>query len=242
MPGARGGAVSLVILGALVNGALTVAGGVAGLALRRRVSQGLGDFLMEGLGLCVILVAAGGMTGSTPVLAVVASVVLGSLLGRALDIEGALRRLGDRVQDALAHRFRGSAAMGRFSEGFVAATLFICVGSMAVVGSLQSGLSGDHSTLFAKGAIDMVVAVMAASMGVGVPFSGICAFAYEALLSAGASLLSPVLTDAVISAMTVTGSLLLLAVGLNMLGVTRIKVADMLPAAFVPVLFAPWLG
>ncbi len=223
----------MVILGALVNGALTVAGGVAGLALRRRVSQGLGDFLMEGLGLCVILVAAGGMTGSTPVLAVVASVVLGSLLGRALDIEGALRRLGDRVQDALAHRFRGSAAMGRFSEGFVAATLFICVGSMAVVGSLQSGLSGDHSTLFAKGAIDMVV---------GVPFSGICAFAYEALLSAGASLLSPVLTDAVISAMTVTGSLLLLAVGLNMLGVTRIKVADMLPAAFVPVLFAPWLG
>lgn len=233
----------MVILGALVNGALTVAGGVAGLALRRRVSQGLGDFLMEGLGLCVILVAAGGMTGSTPVLAVVASVVLGSLLGRALDIEGALRRLGDRVQDVLAQRSRGSAATGRFSEGFVAATLFICVGSMAVVGSLQSGLSGDHSTLFAKGAIDMVVvAVMAASMGVGVPFSGLCVFAYEALLSVGASLLSPVLTDAVISAMTVTGSLLLLAVGLNMLGVTRIKVADMLPAAFVPVLFAPWLG
>lgn len=233
----------MVMLGALVNALLTVAGGAAGLALRRHVSQGLGDYLMEGLGLCVVLVAVSGMGGQAPVLVVVASMVLGSLVGRALDIEGALQRLGDRVQAALARALKGTAAMGRFSEGFVSATLFTCVGSMAVVGSLQSGLTGDHATLFAKGAIDMVVvAVMAASMGVGVPFSGLCVFVYEAALSVGASLLAPALTDAVIGAMTVTGSLLLLAVGLNMLGVTNIKVANMLPAAFAPLLFAPWLG
>lgn len=233
----------MVMLGALVNALLAVAGGTAGLVLRRHVSQELGDYLMEGLGLCVILVAAGGMGGQAPVLVVVASIVAGSLVGRALDIEGALQRLGDRAQAALAHLFKGSTAMGRFSEGFVSATLFTCVGSMAVVGSLQSGLAGDHATLLAKGAIDMVVvAVMAASMGVGVPFSGVCIFVYEAVLSVGASLLAPALTDAVIGAMTVTGSLLLLAVGLNMLGVTHIKVANMLPAAFVPLLFAPWLG
>ncbi|MEY8436965.1 DUF554 domain-containing protein [Atopobiaceae bacterium 24-176] len=233
----------MVMLGALVNALLTVAGGVAGLALRRHISQALSDYLMEGLGLCVILVAVGGMKGQAPVLVVVASVVAGSIAGRALNTEGALQRLGDRVQKALARAFKGSAAMGRFSEGFVAATLFTCVGSMAVVGSLQSGLAGDHGTLFAKGAIDMVVvAVMAASMGVGVLFSGPCIFVYEAALSVGASLLAPALTGGVIGAMTVTGSLLLFAVGLNMLGVTHIKVANMLPAAFVPVLFAPWLG
>ncbi len=111
-----------------------------------------------------------------------------------------------------------------------------------MVGSLQSGLQLDHSTLFAKAVIDMVVvAVMAATLGIGVPFSGICVFFYEAALSLAASALSPLLTEPVIGAMTTTGSLLLLAVGLNMLGITHIKVANMLPAAFAPLLFIPWL-
>lgn len=232
----------MVILGALINGLLTVAGGVAGLLLRRFVSQSLGDILMEALGLCVILVAVQGMVGDVSALVVIVCVVVGALIGTALDIDRQVQRLGDWAQERLKHRFAGNAALGRFSEGFVASTLFICTGAMAIVGSIQSGLELDHTTLIAKGVIDMVVVlVMAASMGVGVPFSGICVFVYEALLSLLAGLLSPLLTDVTVARMTVTGSLLLLAVGLNMLGVTSIKVANLLPAAFVPLALLWWV-
>lgn len=232
----------MVILGALVNGLATFAGGLIGLGGRSLVSQKLGDFLMSGLGLCVILVGIDGMLGDTSILVVIISMVIGSLVGYLIDLDGLIGRLGRFIQDRLTARFSHSAKLGRFSEGFVAATLFICVGSMAVVGSLQSGLELDHSTLFAKALIDMVVvAVMATTLGVGVPFSGICVFVYEAALSLTASALSPLLTQPVIEAMTTTGSLLLLAVGLNMLEITHIKVANMLPAAFAPLLFIAWL-
>ena len=108
---------------------------------------------------------------------------------------------------------------------------------MAILGSLQSGLQLDHSTLYAKALIDLVVVmVMATTLGIGVPFSGVCVFVYEALLSLGASLLAPFLTDAVINEMVCAGSLLLLAIGLNMLKITDIKVANFLPAAFLPII------
>lgn len=232
----------MVIVGALINGLLTVAGGTAGLLLRRFVSQSLGDLLMEALGLCVIFVAVQGMVGDVDALVVIVSIVVGTLVGTAADIDGQVQRLGDWVQGRLTRRFSRSAALGRFSEGFVSSTLFTCTGAMAIVGSIQSGLQLDHTTLIAKGVIDMVVVVvMAASLGVGVPFSGLCVFAYEGLLSLLVGLLSPVLTDVTVARMTVTGSLLLLAVGLNMLGVTGIKVANLVPAAFVPLLLVWWV-
>ena len=107
---------------------------------------------------------------------------------------------------------------------------------MAILGSLQSGLQLDHSTLYAKALIDMVVVmVMATTLGVGVPFSGVCVFVYEAVLSLAASALAPLLTDAVIAEMVCAGSLLLLAIGMNMLKITDIKVANFLPAAFLPI-------
>lgn len=234
----------MVVLGALVNGLAVAAGGLVGLVAGKRVPTRVTDLLMEALGLCVVLVAVQGMVGGghVDVLVVVLSMVVGGVVGRLLDIDGAIRRLGDRLQDALASRLAGAAGTGRFAEGLVTATLFMGSGSMAIVGSLQSGISLDHGTLFAKAAIDCVVAVvMAASMGVGVPLASVAVFGYEAVLSLGASLLAPVLTGAVVAAMTVTGSLLLLAVGLNMLDITKIKVADLVPAAFVPLLLAPWL-
>lgn len=233
----------MVVLGALVNGMAVAAGGLVGLVAGKKVPGRVTDLLMEALGLCVVLVAVKGMLGDdVDILVVVLSMVVGGVVGRLLDIDGAIRRLGDRVQDALASRLAGAAGTGRFAEGLVAATLFMGSGSMAIVGSLQSGISLDHGTLVAKAAIDCVVAVvMAASMGAGVPLASVAVFGYEAVLSLGASLLAPVLTGAVVAAMTVTGSLLLLAVGLNMLGITSIKVADLVPAAFVPLLLAPWL-
>lgn len=226
----------MVILGALVNGIATVIGGVLGLVLKRRVSQKLGDFLMQGLGLCVMLVGVQGMVKGQSITITVLSIVVGGILGYWIDIDAAIHRFGDWIQRKLDAAFKGSTALGNFSDGFVAATLFICIGAMAILGSLQSGLQLDHSTLYAKALIDMVVVmVMATTLGIGVPFSGVCVFAYEAALSLAASALAPLLTDAVIAEMVCAGSLLLLAIGMNMLKITDIKVANFLPAAFLPI-------
>lgn len=233
----------MIILGALVNGIATVFGGVLGLIFKRRVSQKLGDFLMSGLGLCVVLVAVQGMVKGGDVIVTVLSIVIGGALGYWLDIDAAVHRFGDWVQERINKAFKGKTAFGNFSDGFVASTLFICIGAMAILGSLQSGLQLDHSTLYAKALIDMVVVmVMATTLGIGVPFSGICVFVYEALLSLSASLLAPLLTDAVINEMVCAGSLLLLAIGLNMLKITDIKVANFLPAAFLPIAVCAVMG
>lgn len=226
----------MIILGSLVNGIATVFGGVLGLLFKRRMPTALGDFLMKGLGLCVILVAVQAMAGGGSVVVSVLSIVIGGLIGFAIDIDGAVCRFGDWVQEKINKAFQGSTALGNFSDGFVSSSLFICIGSMAVLGSLQSGLLLDHSTLYAKAVVDMVVVmIMATTLGVGVPFSGIAVFVYEAALSLGASLLAPFLTDAVITEMVCAGSLLLFAIGLNMLKLTDIKVANYLPAAFMPI-------
>ena len=228
----------MVVLGALVNGIAVVFGGVFGLVFKRRVSQKLGDFLMQGLGLCVVLVGVQGMVKGQSVTVTVLSIVAGGVLGYVIDIDAWVHRFGDWIQAKLDVAFKGKTVFGNFSDGFVAATLFICIGAMAILGSLQSGLQLDHSTLFAKALIDLVVVmVMATTMGIGVPFSGACVFVYEAALSLAASALAPFLTDVVINEMVCAGSLLLLAIGLNMLKITDIKVANFLPAAFLPIAF-----
>ena len=145
----------MVILGALVNGIAAVIGGVLGLVFKRRVSQKLGDFLMQGLGLCVMLVGVQGMVKGQSITITVLSIVVGGILGYWIDIDAAIHRFGDWIQRKLDTAFKGSTALGNFSDGFVAATLFICIGAMAILGSLQSGLQLDHSTLYAKALIDM---------------------------------------------------------------------------------------
>lgn len=230
----------MVILGALVNGIATVAGGTIGLAFKSRVSTRLGDFLMQGMGLVVLLVAISGMAKGGDIIVVVLSMIAGGILGYLVGIDGWIRRLGDWAQDRLTRAASGTSSLGSFSEGFVTSSLFICVGAMAIVGSLQSGLQLDHTTLFAKALIDaVVVMVMATTLGIGVPFSGLSVFVYEALLSLGASFIAPFLSDAVIAQMVCVGSLLLLAVGLNMLKITEINAANFLPAAFVPIALVP---
>ena len=233
----------MVVFGALMNGLEALVGGVIGLLFKSRVSDDLGDFLLKGQGLCVVLVAVQGMSGDGDISVVTLSVGIGAVVGYLLDIDGAVRRLGDWVQARLDALLAGSNRFGSFSEGFVTATLFTCTGAMAIVGALNSGLLNDHSTLIAKGVIDLVVCIpMAATMGIGVPFCGVLLFVYESVLSLAASLVGPMLTDAVIAQMSVTGSLLLFAVATNLLGITNIKVANLLPAAFMPIVLVPLMG
>jgi uncharacterized membrane protein YqgA involved in biofilm formation len=236
----------MVILGALVNGIAAIVGGLLGVLLGQRVPKEMGDFLMVAIGLAVILTGVQGMVQGGSVLLVTLAMTLGGIIGYAIDIDGHVRRFGERVQDRLYEYSNGNEAFKNIARGFVNSTLVICIGSMAIVGSLESGLALDHSTLFAKSLMDMVINVlMAASMGVGVMLSGIVVFVYEALLSIGAGFLAPFLSDEIINEMLVTGSLLLFSVGCNLSGITDIKVANLLPACFLPIALVPlmtWLG
>lgn len=233
------------LFGALANGLAASGGAFVGLTFRSRISEDLGTFLMKGMGLCVILVAVEGMMRDASVVTITLSVALGGALGHAFDLDALISRFGSWVEQKLgpAAPAEQKAASPGFARGFVSSTLFICVGSMAIVGSLEAGLEGDASTLFAKSLIDCVVCMlMAATLGSGTVASGLCVFAYEAVLTILAGAVAPYPSDATISQMLVTGSLLLLAIAFDMMDICHIKTAYLLPAAFLPLVLYPLIS
>ena len=227
------------LFGALVNGLEAALGGVLGVVLHRWIKKEMGDFLILSQGMCVVLIAIQGMQGGSAV-TVTLSMALGAALGYMIDIDGWFHRVGDAIQVRLDKRFKDSAQLGNFSAGFVPASLLICTGSMAIVGSLQSGLELNHATLLSKGLLDLVICmVMASTLGIGVAFSGVTVFIYEGAITLLATFVTPFLSDMVVENMVVTGSLLLLAIGLNLMGVTNIKAANLIPACIMPVMLVP---
>lgn len=243
-----------MLLGSLVNGAAILAGSAVGLFLRfilRRSSRrsesenGIGDRLqkivMQGLALCTMYIGiSGSLKGQNTLLAIL-SLVIGAVIGEILDLDGAMNRAGNWVQKNVTHPGEEGAA-STVAEGFVTASLLFGVGAMSIVGSLNSGLLGDHSILFAKSLLDGVSSVVfSVSFGIGVPLSAIAVFVYEALITLAASVLAPLLSDAVIAEMTCVGSLMIIGLALNMLELTKIKVTNFIPAVFLPILLCRFM-
>ena len=233
-----------MLIGTTVNALAILAGSTVGLlfahaARRGTGGSGLGErlrtTLMNGVALCVLYIGVSGCLDGQSTLTAIISMVLGALVGETLDLDRRMQVLGDWVQEKTKRLPLGGSSS--VSEGFVTASLLFCVGAMAIVGSLQDGLTGDHSTLFAKALLDGVSAVVfASSLGVGVAFSAVAVFLYQGCIAALASLISPLLDSAVIAEMTCVGSLLIIALSLNMLGVTKIKVMNLTPACLMPIL------
>ena len=176
----------------------------------------------------------GCLKGENALIAIL-SMVIGSIIGELLDLDKRMRSLGDWVQARTAHLVHGGQSAS-VSEGFVTASLLFCVGAMAIVGALNDGLTGDHSTLFAKSLLDGISSIVyGASLGIGVAFSAVAVFLYQGLIALAASFLEPFLVESVIAEMTCVGSLMIAALALNMLGVTKIKVMNLVPAIFLPI-------
>jgi uncharacterized membrane protein YqgA involved in biofilm formation len=191
----------------------------------------LSEAIMTGVGLCVFLIGVQGAIKTQKILVVIVSIALGALIGTLLDLDGKLNRLGDWIGEKLGGRF------GNVSEGFVSASLLFCVGAMAVTGSMESGLLHNHATLYAKSLIDCVSAVVfASSMGFGVMLSAFAVFIYQGAITLLAGWMQPLLTEIVINEMSAVGSLLIVGIGLNLLGVTKIKLMNYVPAIFLPIL------
>ncbi len=217
------------MLGTIVNTLAVAAGGAIGLLLKKGIPQKVTDAVMQGLALCVIFMGVSGALEGSKTLAMIVAMALGAVLGTLLDLDGRLNKLGDAIENKMA-----PGGQGRIATGFVTASLLYCVGAMAIVGSLQSGLTGDHSMLYTKSMLDFISSiVLCASLGVGVILSAVTLFVYQGVITLLAQALAPVLTDGVIAEMTCVGSLLIIGMGLNMLGVTKIKIMNYVPAIFI---------
>lgn len=221
-----------ILLGTFVNTIAIIIGGALGLLLRGGIPDKIKNTIMDGLALCVLLIGVTGAIKVNNLLLIIFSIVFGSIIGELIDFDKLIQSLGDKIEE----RFHQKG--GSISEGFVSSSLLFCVGAMAIVGSLQSGLTNNHHTLFAKSVLDGISSIVfASSLGFGVILSSVSVFIYQGAITLSATLLKTVLTQSVIMDMTAVGSLLIIGLSLNMLKITKIKVANLLPAVFIPVLY-----
>lgn len=224
------------MLGVWVNGLAVVLGGLVGCLLRGGMKEKYSQTINYGLALCVIIIGVSGALKTNETLAMILSVVVGSMLGELLRIEDGINRLGAWAQNKLSKGGTG------FAAGFVNASLLFCVGAMAVVGSLEAGLQNKPDTLLAKAALDGVFSIiLASSYGPGVIFSAVPLTLYQGGIALLSGVLAPLLTDALINEMSAVGSLLIIGIGINSMGVTkdRIRVGNMLPAIVIPCIYLP---
>jgi uncharacterized membrane protein YqgA involved in biofilm formation len=220
------------VLGTLVNCVAIIVGSLVGLLFKNGIPEKYNQTVMQAIGLAVILVGIKSALGCDDLLIIIISLAVGSVLGEFIGIESYLEKVGQFLETKVSKNSDG------FAAGFVTASLMYCVGSMAIVGSLESGLTGNHDTLFAKACLDGIVGIiLASSLGIGVMFSAVPVLVYQGGITLLAGVLKPLLIPAVVSQMSGTGGLLILALGLNMIREKKIKVGNMLPAVFVPLVY-----
>ena len=220
------------MFGVLVNVITVIAGSLIGLLFKKGIPERVSHAAMVGLGACTLYIGISGSLCGENVLILIASVVLGAIVGTLLNIDGAINRMAEKVEQ----KFRKDGNKISLAEGLVTATLLFCVGSMTVTGSIQAGLTGDSSILITKAMLDMVSAMMlASSLGVGVLLSAVSVLVIQGGLVVLSGLIAPFMNTGAINEMTCAGSLLIIMIGTNLMGITKIKVADYLPA----ILFAP---
>jgi len=223
------------MLGTIVNVIAIICGSLLGLLFRKGIPDNYKEIIMSGIGLSVILIGVKSALSSDQLLIVIFSVIIGAGIGEFLKIEAKLEALGSYFERRLASK---SSDTGSFARGFVTASLVFCVGSMAIVGALESGLTGNHQTLFAKSILDGVTSlIFASSLGIGVLFSGVAVFLYQGAITLTAVFMKNLLVAETISQMTSVGGLLILAIGLNLLGITKVRVGNLLPGIFLPLLY-----
>ena len=220
------------MLGVIVNVITVIIGSSIGLLFKKGIPEKVSRAAMIGLGACTLYIGISGSLVGENVLILIASVVLGAIVGTLLNIDGAINKMATAVEN----KFKNSGSDISIAEGIITATLLFCVGSMTVTGSIQAGLTGDNSVLITKAMLDLVSSMMlASSLGIGVVLSSVAVFVIQGGLVLLAGLIAPLMSTDAINEMTCAGSILIIMIGTNLMGITKIKVADFLPA----ILFAP---
>ena len=237
-------------LGTLINTIAIIFGGILGLFIKGGIPDRFKSTLISACGLSSMFI---GITGaleqmltsgndgsinSSGTILVVISLAIGTFIGELLNIEGRLEIVGEKLK-----KIAKAENDNSFVEGFVTVSLIVCIGAMAVMGSIQDGLTGDYSTLLAKSILDaIIVLVFASSLGLGAIFSAVSVFVYQGLITLLAIFIAPYLTDAMVSGLSMVGSILIFAVGINLIWEKKICVANMLPSIFIPVIYEIIIG
>lgn len=220
------------MLGTIVNTLSIIAGTLIGLLFRGSIPEKYSQTIQHAIGLAVVLIGIKSALNADAILIVIISLAAGSLIGEFFGIEERLDRLGNWIGRRISKESDG------ISKGFVSASLLYCVGAMAIIGSMESGLTGNHQTLFAKSILDGIASVLFAStLGIGVLFSSISVFLYQGLITVTASSMKHLLLPEVVSQMSAVGGLLIFAIGIGLLEIKRVKIGNMLPAIFIPLAY-----
>ena len=235
----------MVGLGTIINSAAIIVGGVFGHLFGKILNGRIQDSLQKASGICVLFIGiAGAMEGMLKLsgsslsagrsMLIVTSLALGALVGEILNIEHGFERFGEWLKVKT-----GNAKDKSFVEGFVTASLTVCIGAMAVVGSIKDGISGDYSILVTKAVLDLIIiTVMTCSLGKGCAFSAIPVAVFQGLITALARLIKPLMTDGALANLSLIGSILIFCVGVNLVWDKRIKVANLLPSLVFAVAIA----
>lgn len=234
----------MIGLGTIVNVAAVVAAGFIGVLVKGGIKERFQTTVMGVLGISTMFIGASGTlqemftveNGSISTqgtMLLVMSLIIGAVIGELLNIEARLEKVGEWLKEKVKAKNDN-----RFVDAFVNSTLVICIGAMAIVGSLQDGLTGDHSTLFVKAALDFpIILIFASTLGIGAVFSAIPLGLYQGAITLFAGLISPYLSDTLISNLTLVGSAMIFAIGVNLAFGKKFKVGNFLPGLLVPVIY-----
>ena len=226
------------MIGVLTNTVCVILGSLLGLLLKKGIPAKVSQAAMTAIGLCVIYIGIDGALQGENTIVLIVAMVCGTILGTFLDIDAKLAGLGGWIEGKL----KNGGSKNTVAEGFISGSLLFCVGAMTILGSINAGLSGDNKLLFTKSILDLISSCMLAStLGIGVLFAAAFVLVFQGGLVLAAGLLQGILTDpAIIAEITCAGSVIIVGLGLNILGISKFKIANMLPAiVLVPAVY--WL-
>jgi uncharacterized membrane protein YqgA involved in biofilm formation len=216
----------------IVNTITILIGASVGLLLRKGLPESVSDAMMKGLGLCTIFIGIQGMIEEEYILVLILSTIVGIVIGELLDVDGRINRAAERLTSRFSGKGKGEGA--KIAQAFVTSCLIMNVGAMTIVGSLDAGLRGNFSMLYTKSLLDLISGIpMAAAMGVGVMGSALFTLVFQGGIVLLAEYIAPYLSETLIKELICTGSLMILAIGFNMLGITKLKVLNYLPGLLV---------
>lgn len=227
------------MIAVFVNVATVLLGSAIGLVFRNKINEKLTKAVISALALVTILIGLSSALGTANILCIIICMALGTVVGELMRIDDGIEGAGDFIKKKF---LKENGEKNRFTEGFITACIVFCVGSMTIMGSFEAGINGNNSIIYAKSALDFVSSMMfAAAMGIGVPFAAVFVLVFQGALTLLAGVLAPFLSAAVVTEMSAVGGIILFGMGINMLELStnRIRVANMLPAIFLPIAYIP---
>lgn len=223
----------MTLTGVFINSIGVFFAGLIGSFCKKGIPEKVRRSLMIGLGLCVLYIGISSITTGTSIIVIVLSIACGTVIGELIDIDDKLNRLGKLIQKKLTFIRNDNIA-----DGFVASTLFVCVGAMSIVGGIESGIQGTYNTFIAKALIDsIVIFIMATTKGIGCCLSAFVVLIYQSTLTLSANFIAQFLNDTIISEMSQIGAILIIGIALNILEITHIRIGNFILSPFIPILF-----